>query len=128
VRSLRVGLPASRAAGPGAIFSWRLFGERQHNAALETNGSLPHAFRGADFEPNVNAITADEGGGSLRVRGSHGLDPRGLQLAADVRLEAGAGTFDYTRAALDVSASRCLFSNVALNLAGGAGTAVLADS
>jgi hypothetical protein len=115
-------LTGTRTAGPAASFSWRLFGERQHNAPLETNGSLPHAFRGAEFEPNVRAVTADEGGGALRLRGSHGLDPRGLQLAADMRLEAATGTFDYTRGALDVSASRYLFSNVALNVAGGAGT------
>lgn len=115
-------LTGARTAGPAASLSWRLFGERQHNAPQETNGSLPHAFRGAEFEPNVKAVTADEGGGALRLRGSHGLDPRGLQLAGDMRLEAAAGTFDYTRGALDVSASRYLFRNVALNISGGAGT------
>ncbi|HUQ81411.1 MAG TPA: ShlB/FhaC/HecB family hemolysin secretion/activation protein [Gemmatimonadaceae bacterium] len=111
-----------RAWTPAKTLSWRLFGERQHNAPAETNASLPNAFRDASFEPNVEAIAGTEGGGAARLRLSHGLDPRGLRLSADLRGEAAAGTFDYTRGAVDVGASRYLLGNVALALTGGAGT------
>jgi hemolysin activation/secretion protein len=39
-----------------------------------------------------------------------------------MRAEAVVGTFDYTRGAVDASASRYLFKDVALSLSGGAGT------
>jgi hypothetical protein len=115
-------LAGARTTSASSTLAWRLFGERQHNAPAETNVSLPHAFRGREFEPNVKAIAATEAGGSARVRASHGLDPRGLRLSTDLRAEAAVGTFDYTRGALDVGASRYLFRNVALSVTGGAGT------
>jgi len=115
-------LTGQRTSSAAASFTWRLFAERQHNAPTETQVSLPNAFRGAEFEPNVRAIAATEGGASARLRATHGLDPRGLKLSADIRAEAGAGTFDYTRGALDVGASRYLIRNLALSVTGGAGT------
>jgi hypothetical protein len=121
-RSSGAELTGTRAPGAATGLTWRLFAERQHNAPTETQVSLPNAFRGAEFEPNVRAIAATEGGASLRLRGSHGLDPRGFRISADMRAEAVTGTFDYTRGAIDVNASRYLFANVGLSLTGGAGT------
>lgn len=121
-RSSGADLTGVRLASAATSVTWRLFAERQHNAPIETQLSLPNAFRGAEFEPNVKAIAATEGGAAARLRGSHGLDPRGLRLSADLRAEAAAGTFDYTRGALDVTASRYLVGNLALALNGGAGT------
>jgi hemolysin activation/secretion protein len=89
---------------------------------VETQVSLPNAFRGAEFEPNVKAIPATEGGASARIRSAYGLDPRGFRLSSDIRLEAAAGTFDYTRGAIDLTASRYLFRDVGFSVMGGAGT------
>jgi hypothetical protein len=111
-----------RAPSPATGITWRLFGERQHNAPAETQISLPNALRDAEFEPNVKAIPATEGGASLRVRTAYGLDPRGFRLSTDMRAEAATGTFDYTRGALDVNVSRYLFANIGVSLTGGAGT------
>ena len=121
-RSSGAELTGTRTPSAATGVTWRLFAEREHNAPAETQVSLPNVFRGAEFEPNVRAVGATEGGASVRLRGAHGLDPRGLRLSADVRGEAAAGTFDYTRGALDVTASRYLFGNVGLSLTGGAGT------
>jgi hypothetical protein len=121
-RSSGADLTGVRTTSAATSVTWRLFAERQHNAPIETQLSLPNAFRGAEFEPNVKAVAATEGGAAVRLRGSHGLDPRGLRLSADVRAEAAAGTFDYTRGALDLTASRYLLGNIALALNGGAGT------
>jgi hemolysin secretion/activation protein ShlB/FhaC/HecB len=121
-RSSGAELTGTRTPTAASGLTWRLFAERQHNAPAETQISLPNAFRGAKFEPNVRAIAATEGGVSARLRAAHGLDPRGLRLSADVRGEAATGTFDYTRGAIDVNASRYLFGDVGLSLTGGAGT------
>ena len=121
-RSSGAELTGVHAASVATGVEWRVFAERQHNAPAETQLSLPNAFRGAEFEPNVRAIAATEGGVSARLRTSWGLDPRALRLSADLRAEAATGTFDYTRGAIDVTVSRYLFGNVGLALTGGAGT------
>jgi len=121
-RSSGAELTGSRAASAATGVTWRLFGERQHNAPVETQVSLPNAFRDAEFEPNVKAIPATEGGASARIRSAYGLDPRGFRLSSDIRLEAAAGTFDYTRGAIDLTASRYLFRDVGFSVMGGAGT------
>jgi hypothetical protein len=121
-RSSGAELTGARAAGAATGMTWRLFAERQHNAPVETQWSLPNAFRGGEFEPNVRAVPATEGGATARLRTSYGLDPRGFRVSTDLRVEAAAGTFDYTRGALDVTASRYLFRNFGLSLTGGAGT------
>ena len=121
-RSLGAALAGTRVPSAATGIRWRLFAERQYDAPAETQVSLPNAFRGAEFEPNVISIPATEGGASAWVRSAYGLDPRGLRVSTDIRVEAAAGTFDYTRGAIDVNASRYLFRDVGLSLTGGAGT------
>ena len=112
----------TRAPTPARSITWRLFAERQHDAPVETQVSLPHATRDAEFEPNVVTVPATEGGLAVRLRGAHGLDPRGLRLSADVRAEGAAGTFDYTRVAGDFTVSHSLVRASGLSLTLGAGT------
>ena len=112
----------TRSPTPARTTTWRLFAERQHNAPVETQLSLPNATRDAEFAPNVVAVPATQGGLAVRLRGAHGLDPRGLRLSADVRAEAATGTFDYTRVGADLTASRTLIHDVGLSITFGAGT------
>ncbi|MBL8982827.1 MAG: hypothetical protein JNL26_11630 [Gemmatimonadetes bacterium] len=105
----------------GAV-TWRLFAERQDGAVVETDLSLPHLTREARFRPNVRAAEADEGGGQLRIRLERGLDPQGWRVASEARLEAAAGSYDYTRAAGSASLSRGLFNMAAVSVSGSAGT------
>jgi hypothetical protein len=121
-RSAGAELTGRRVSSAASMFTWRLFAEREHNAPVETQVSLPNAFRDARFEPNVVAIPANEGGATARLRAAHGLDPRGFRISADLRAEAAAGTFDYTRGAADFTASRNLFRDVGLALTAGGGT------
>ena len=120
-RSLGAELTGTRAPSAATGVRWRVFAERHYDAPVETQVSLPNALRGAEFEPNVTTIPATEGGASARVRSSYGLDPRAFRLSTDIRVEGAAGTFDYTRGAIDVNASRYLFRDVGLSLTGGAG-------
>jgi len=112
----------TRSPTPARTTTWRLFAERQHNAPVETQVSLPNATRDAQFVPNVVTVPATQGGLAVRLRGAHGLDPRGLRLSADLRAEAAAGTFDYTRVAGDFTAARALIRDAGLSLMVGAGT------
>ncbi|MHB8837957.1 MAG: BamA/TamA family outer membrane protein [Gemmatimonadaceae bacterium] len=87
---------------------WRLFAEQQWDAPMRTRFTL---FRGAQDDrvlPNVTAEKAVEYGGSVRVQRGWGLDPRRLRVNADLRAEAAAGDFEYTRGLLDLTASHGL--------------------
>lgn len=99
----------------------RAFVERHDSAGAEASASLARAINGRCFQPNIGAREGTIGGGSLRWFGSRGLDPRGFRALSDVRLEAAAGAFDYTRASADLTVSRG-FGNAfdgALTAAGG---------
>ena len=94
------GLELTGVNGP---FEWRLFGERQRNARVETHFSLPHAINGLRFRENVVATRGDIAGASVRIPFSFGLDPQALRLTGAVRMEGTTGDFEYGRGALDVT-------------------------
>lgn len=112
-----------RAAGQGAsLFDWRLFVEQQRNAPVETQFSIANAISGTRF---IDNIAADEGrivGSALRLGGSRGTDPRGLRSTGELRLEGGAGTFMFGRAAGELTMTRGLGSRLDGALTLGAGS------
>jgi hypothetical protein len=114
-------LASANVAGGG--FTWRLFGEQHRNAKVETNASLAHAINdGVTFIDNIEAVRGTIGGAEARFSKTFGLDPEGWRLLTDTRAEAAAGTFDYTRGALDLTLSRGLGGGVEAALTGSAGT------
>ncbi len=110
----------------GGIIS-RLFVEHHSDAATDVSFSLARALNGRRFGDNIDAENGTIGGVSLRRVGSRGLDPHGWRLLSDVRVEAAAGSFDYSRAAADITVSRGLGSRAAaaLTLGGGASSGTL---
>jgi hypothetical protein len=97
------------AQSGGWISEWRLFGEHDTRADVNSTFSLARAIRGKDdvrVRPNIVADRADEFGLALRRRGSLGEDPDGLRATSDLRVEGATGTFDYVRAMLDLTLSR----------------------
>ena len=112
------GLELTGVNGP---FEWRIFGERQRSAPVETQFSLPHAINGLRFRENVVATRADLAGASVRVPFSFGLDPRTLRLVGAVRVEGATGDLEFGRGALDVTMMRSLPWRLAgaLTLSGG---------
>ncbi|HUF65904.1 MAG TPA: ShlB/FhaC/HecB family hemolysin secretion/activation protein [Gemmatimonadaceae bacterium] len=99
----------------------RAFIERHDSTGTEASASLARLINGRRFRPNINASEGTIGGGSLRWLGSRGLDPRGFRALSDLRIEAAAGEFDYTRASAELTVSRG-FGNAfdgALTAAGG---------
>jgi len=99
-------LTGSNVGGGG--FTWRLFGEHHSNAKVETQFSLANAMNDVEFMPNIEATKGNIGGAEVRYTHTFGLDPAGWRLLTDTRAEAAAGTFDYTRGALDLTLSRGL--------------------
>ena len=100
----------------GARVAWRAFAEWQRSAVVKTN----FAVNGADFPPNFIAQRGAFYGVGLRLQDQRGLDPRGLRMFSDLRLEAAKGDSMYGRAALDVTLSHGLGRLAgALTVAGG---------
>ena len=104
-RSTGVQLSGSRNApfGGGARVDWRAFVERQRSAQPNTNFS----FNGAGFPANFVANRGSFAGVGARVNHGYGLNPNGLRIFTDLRLEGGSMLGDslYGRAALDVTTS-----------------------
>jgi hypothetical protein len=107
----------------GAHIDWRLFFENERAARQNTGFSL-----GAAFIPNIEAVGKQYLGTSLRVNHTAGLDPRGLRVLTDVRLEAATGLSKrdslwnrYARGGADITISHGLPSKMigALTLSGG---------
>jgi hemolysin activation/secretion protein len=113
-------LTSTNVAGGG--FTWRLFGERQWDANVETQFSLANAMNNVEFMENIDATRGTIGGAEARYSRTFGLNPAGWRLLTDMRAEAAAGTFDYTRGALDATLSRGLGGGVEAAITGSAGT------
>lgn len=102
------GAELARERVPRGGLEWRLFAEQQWNARVDSRWSL---FGGANDDRFLGNVVADTGwfyGAGLRWRGSRGLDPRGLRMSADLRLEGATGRMDYGRAFLETIVSRGL--------------------
>jgi hypothetical protein len=81
-------LAGSNVGGGG--FTWRLFGEHQWNANVETQFSLANAMNDVQFMPNIEATEGTIGGAEVRYTHTFGLDPAGL-AAADGHSGGGGG-------------------------------------
>jgi hypothetical protein len=102
--------------GGGTRIEWRGFMERQRNAAVRTN----FAVNGADFPANLVARRATFVGLGTRLSNSRGLDPQGLRVFSDLRLEVANADSLYGRGAMDLTLTHGLGQvAAALTLSGG---------
>jgi hypothetical protein len=102
--------------GDGLRLEWRAFVERERTAEAKTT----FAVNGAGFPANLVASRATYAGVSGRLYHDYGLDPRGLRVLTDLRVEAAKGDSAYGRAAMDVTLSHGLgLLAGAVTLAGG---------
>jgi hypothetical protein len=120
-RTLGIELAGARRLEMG-VLDWRVYAERQRGADVETHFSLPHVFAGTRALDNIDAARARQAGLAVRHLSSFGLDPRGWRLLGDLRLEGSTGTFDWSRAALDVTVGHSIFDRLDGALTVGAGT------
>jgi len=106
----------------GIINNWRLFGEQHFDAAVKTEFSVSHPGGVKGDLTNINAVNGTIVGLAVGHHSSHGLDPHGFRALTDVKLEGGAGTFDYSRGSLQTTLSHSLGSALDGALTLGAGT------
>ena len=96
----------------GAL-EWRLFAEQQWKADVNSRWTLFGGGNDSRFIANPAAQQAKEFGGALRVHSSLGLDPNGLRLLSEVRLEGAGGDLSYVRGLVDETVSHSLGSVLA---------------
>ena len=106
----------------GIINNWRLFGEQHFDAAVKTEFSVSHPGGVKGDLTNIDAVNGTIMGLAVGHHSSHGLDPHGFRTLTDVKLEGGAGTFDYSRGSLQTTLSHSLGSALDGALTLGAGT------
>lgn len=126
------GVELTRTRDPrsdGAHVDWRLFFENERAARQRTTFSL-----GSPFVPNIDAENEQYVGTGLRVNHTAGLDPRGLRVLTDVRVEAATAVarqdtvwHRYARGGADVTISHGLPEQLigAVTLSGGTSAGVV---
>ncbi|MDB4914564.1 MAG: hypothetical protein JWM95_2208 [Gemmatimonadetes bacterium] len=87
--------------GGGARVEWRAFVERERSAAMNTSFSVS----GSNFPANLVANRDTYLGVGSHVYKDYGVDPTGLRVLTDLRLEAARGDSAYGRAAFDITTS-----------------------
>lgn len=114
---LELGGGRDASFGGGTRIDWRVFAENQRTAAVNTD----FAVNGADFPANLVARRGTFAGMGMRLNHNYGLDPQGLRVFSDLRLEVANGSDSlYGRGALDVTISHGLGRVAsALTLSGG---------
>jgi hypothetical protein len=106
----------------GILNSWRLFGEQHFDATVHTEFSLAHPGGVKGDLTNINAVNGSIVGLGVGHHSSYGLDPNGFRALTDLKLEGGAGTFDYSRGSLQTTLSRGIGGSLTGALTLGAGT------
>lgn len=115
---------ARGSAGGAVSVAWRVFGEQQSTADVETHHSLAHAVNGLRFRPNIDAVEGAYAGAATTLRYARGLDPRGTRLAGSTRLEAMTGGRAFGRGMTEVTMTQGLFGNAQATITGAAGTSL----
>jgi hypothetical protein len=105
-RATGLELAGSRTSsfGGGSRIEWRAFAEQERNAAVKAN----FVVNGSKFPANLIARRGSFAGVGTRITKDYGLDPAGLRVFTDLRLEAAAGDSAYGRGALDLTVSHGL--------------------
>ena len=105
---------ARTGRGAGAVRTEsRVFAEWQQGVGSQANVSLPWLFnRTNTFERYViDTLPYKAGrvlGAQWRLQGARGIEQRGWRVATAMRLEGAVGTWNYARAAADLTLSRAL--------------------
>lgn len=79
-------------------YELRAYYERQRPAQVETDFSVAHLFdRSERFEPNRQAIRANQFGTELTLRAARGQNPLGVRFAGSVSAQAETGDFTFVK-------------------------------
>ena len=99
---------------------WRIFGEQQWGDSVHSRWTLFGPGNDPRFLANPMGARLTQAGASVRTRPQWGLNPDGLRLMTDFRVEAASGDSTYARALFDLTGSSVLGPMAAaLTLSGG---------
>jgi hypothetical protein len=87
---------------------WRLFGERQWDADVNSRWTLFGGGNDSRFLANPAANRATEYGAAVRLHNSAGIDPKGWRVLSDLRLEGAGGDLTYGRGMADITVSKSI--------------------
>lgn len=85
---------------------WRLFGEQQWKADVNSRWTLFGGGNDVRFIGNPLANRVTEYGASVKLRNSMGIDPQGWRVLNDVRVEGAGGDLAYGRGLVDLTLSK----------------------
>ena len=88
--------------------NWRVFGEQEFDARVKTEFSLLHPRGVKGTLTNIDAVNGSVVGIGTDHHASYGLDPHGLRIVSDVKIEGAAGSFDYSRGSAQLTTSHGL--------------------
>jgi len=104
--------------------SWRVFGERQTTAEVATQRSLANVSKAAPFDTNIVANEGFVAGVAGGVAYSWGLDPRGLVVSGNTRIEAARWRDTYARGMTELTIAHGFGGDKQLTLTGAAGSSL----
>lgn len=106
----------------GTPVEWRFFLERQKTATHSTEFSL----MGNNALPNIVAKEGTYPGAAVRVRHTKGINPEGLRLFSDLRVEGAGGDSLFARGALDLTVTEQIgWLSAAVTASGGSSVGAL---
>ena len=85
---------------------WRVFGEQQWGAEVNSRWTLFGGGNDVRFIANPTAARVTSYGASVRLHNSMGLDPKDWRLLSDIRLEGATGDQRYGRGLIDLTVSK----------------------
>ena len=119
-----LGAEVRGAAEQADFFNWRAYVEQQRSASVQTHASLPRLFGGPRFIGNIAATEGTWAGMETRLHASRGVDPRGLRVLGDVRLDGAGGKTAFFRSSADATLTRALVADFEGAITAGGGIAV----
>jgi hypothetical protein len=100
-RIMGMELRGEPAGSAGGSYWWRVFGQQERSAEVETDFSVRSLFdNDYDFRPNIVADDNNAVGVEGLYRWHRGLNPTGFRFGAELYGHASTGTFDFARTAL----------------------------
>lgn len=117
------GVELSRSSQRAVRTFWTGYVQRESDAIARNSRSLPQLLGSSGFDPAANIVAqpATQYGSTLRLVGSHGVDPDGWRTLTDLRLEAAAGDFRFGRGSVDLNVGHALVGayGASLTVSGG---------
>jgi hypothetical protein len=111
-----------RPAQDGAVWSWRVYAQREDSAPVRTQRSFANVINGLRFTPNIQATAGHFEGATLAAMRGWGSNPQGTTGSGLLRTEAAVGTANFGRGSVELTLSQGLGRKTSATLTGAVGS------